>query len=163
LQEDENRLKAAFHVLKYFYEFDSSISVIGFSQTQNHLINYKSKMKSSGPFYMAALDISSCFDSIPHDKLLQMLTKLIKDREFGVKNVDILQLDLITGKPRRIITRCARPVQAASEQSASKSFSCVTVDKVVCKFFEGHEILAAIKDHLLNNVVMVVEKYIMTQ
>ena len=154
--EEGSRLRTAFHVLKYFYEYDSSISVIGFSQTQSRLIDYKIKMRSFGPFYMAALDISSCFDSIPHEKLLKLLTRLIKGQEFGVKNVDILQLDLITGKPRRIVSRCARPVQSASGQAVSKSFSCVAVDKVVCKFFDGHEIMAAIEDHLLNNVVMVI-------
>lgn len=148
-------MRTAFHVLKYFYEYDSSISVIGFSQTQSRIIAYKTKMKSAGPFYMAALDISACFDSIPHEKLLKMLDSLIRDQQFGVKSVDILQLDLITDKPRRINSRCARPIQCTSEQSAAKSFSCVTVDKVVCKFFEGHEILEAIKEHLLNNIVKV--------
>lgn len=104
---------------------------------------------------MATMDISACFDSILQDKLLQLLERLLSIQEFGVKNVDIVQLDLITGNPKRIPSRSARPIQAASETASGKNMACVVVDKVVCKFIEGQDVFETIKRHLLNNVIMV--------
>ena len=70
----------------------------------------RTKLSHHPSFYIAALDISYCFDSVSHEKLLKLLERLIKDQQFGVKSIEIIQLDLIIDNIRRIISRCARPI-----------------------------------------------------
>lgn len=106
--EEGNRLRASFDILKYFYETDQSLSVMGFSSLQTRLLQYKSTCKSSGPFYLAKLDISACFDSIPHEKLFALLAGLLEKREFSVRRVDQIQMDMINKRPLKRITRIAR-------------------------------------------------------
>ena len=106
--EEGNRLRASFDILKYFHEIDESLSVMGFSSLQTRLLQYKSSCNSSGPFYLAKLDISACFDSIPHEKLFELLANLLEKREFSVRRVDQIQLDMINKRPLKRITRIAR-------------------------------------------------------
>lgn len=106
--EEGNRLRASFDILKYFYEIDQSLSVIGFSSLQTRLLHYKATCKSPGPFYLAKLDISACFDSIPHEKLFSLLASLLEKREFSVRRVDQIQMDMINKRPLKRITRIAR-------------------------------------------------------
>ena len=106
--EEGNRLRASFDILKYFHEIDESLSVMGFSSLQTRLLQYKTTCKSSGPFYLAKLDISACFDSIPHEKLFGLLAGLLEKREFSVRRVDQIQLDMINKRPLKRISRVAR-------------------------------------------------------
>lgn len=106
--EEGNRLRASFDILKYFYEIDQSLSVMGFSSLQTRLLHYKSTCKSPGPFYLAKLDISTCFDSIPHEKLFSLLASLLEKREFSVRRVDQIQMDMINKRSQKRIIRIAR-------------------------------------------------------
>lgn len=101
-------MRASFDILKYFYELDSGLSVSGFTGLQTKLLDYKIASKSAGPFYLAKLDISSCFDSIPHEKLFSLLASLLSKKEFSVRRVDQIQLDLINNRPIKRINRIAR-------------------------------------------------------
>lgn len=101
-------MRASFDILKYFYELDSGLSVSGFAGLQAKLLQYKSTCKSAGPFYLAKLDISSCFDSIPHGKLFSLLASLLQKKEFYVRRVDQVQLDLINNRSVKRINRIAR-------------------------------------------------------
>ena len=56
---------------------------------------------------MAKLDITSCFDSIPHEKLFALLESLLNGKEFSVRRVDQIQMDLINNRPVKRITRQA--------------------------------------------------------
>ena len=102
-------MRASFDILKYIHEIDSSLSVIGFSSVQSKLLQFKSKSsKSSGPFYFAKLDISSCFDSIPHEKLFLLLESLLDKNEFSIRRVDQIKFDLINNRPTKRTNRIAR-------------------------------------------------------
>lgn len=101
-------MRASFDILKYFYEMNSGLSVFGFSGLQSKLLQYKTGCSSSGPFYLAKLDISACFDSIPHDKLFELLARMLDKKEFSVRRVDQIQLDLINNRPLKRINRVAR-------------------------------------------------------
>ena len=50
---------------------------------------------------MAKLDITSCFDSIPHEKLFALLAGFLDKKEFSVRRVDQIQMDLINNRPIR--------------------------------------------------------------
>jgi hypothetical protein len=80
---------------------------MGFSGLQSRILRYKSTFKTAGPFYLAKLDISSCFDSIPHEKLFSLLEFLLNGKDFSVRRVDQIQMDLINNRPQKRITRQA--------------------------------------------------------
>ena len=110
--EEGNRLRASFDILKHFYDLDESVSVIGFSGLQSRLLKYKTECKATGPFYLAKLDISACFDSIPHEKLFALLATLLEGKEFSVRRIDQIQMDLINNRPIKKISRIARGILA---------------------------------------------------
>jgi hypothetical protein len=87
---------------------DSGLSVSGFTGLQTKMLDFKAANKSAGQFYLAKLDISSCFDSIPHEKLFGLLAGILNEKEFLVRRVDQIQLDLINNRPIKRINRIAR-------------------------------------------------------
>lgn len=126
---------------------------------QKRLLEFKHRNhinKCNGPFYMVSFDIANCFDSIPHDRLKLMLEKLLKDKFFSVKRIDVLSLDSINDRPKRIISRAAQLLQdSTSNQCLTRHSQAVVVDRVVGKVFDGHHILATLIDHIFNNTVQV--------
>lgn len=172
--EEGNRLRASFDILKYFYEINSGLSVFGFSGLQSKLLKYKTTCSSSGPFYLAKLDISSCFDSIPHDKLFEVLSALLDKKEFSVRRVDQMQLDLINNRPLKRINRIARgtysiirafyllnyvqynvEIDHTTFTGLNVNNASITIDRVNGKFHAGEDIFRTIYDHLCNNLVQV--------
>lgn len=158
--EEGNRLRASFDVLKLAFEqaAQDSSSIIGMDQIQERLLRYKKQ--HTGPLYMAKVDIANCFDSIPQDRLLHVLHRLLHPGTFLVKRVDTVQTDLISGRPSRRITRLAYNLNAAGDCDELRvPRHAIAVDRVAGRLHDGADLLAVISEHLAHSTVCIDGKY----
>ena len=62
----------------------TGFSVNGLMGIYEKLVNFK-KTHGNGKYYMVKVDIKSCFDSIQHDKLLDILKKFLTSNVYYTK------------------------------------------------------------------------------
>ena len=130
-------------------------SVICMSKVYERLLGYKQSLKKQGSLqkrlFFAKFDIKSCYDSIPHEKLLKVIDDLIDKEDFIIQRCD--QISLINGAIKRRFTRMAFPsndIHISDPLSGS-----LIVDKVVGYRIERKKILNMIKEHVTRNIVKV--------
>lgn len=116
--------------------------------------------------YMVKLDVRSCFDSIPHEKLLEVLVhRVLPKDEYTIQKYDVVKN--IHGKPFKLFKKYACSASDYTNLSAHlgsrpktrrKPTSRVIVDKVIGTHLDRSSILAILHDHICCNYVKIGER-----
>ncbi|OJD10445.1 hypothetical protein AJ78_08549 [Emergomyces pasteurianus Ep9510] len=136
-----------------------------------------SKVTRTQPFYFVKLDIQSCFDTIPQQRLIRLAERLVAEDEYLVtKHVEIRPpeepLEIIPGchrtkvKPvRKFISKAAGFADltslydtVAGIEGGSKRHT-VFVDTPTFKKHKRKDILRLLQEHIRNNLVKIGKKY----
>jgi telomerase reverse transcriptase len=121
------------------------------------------------PLYFVKLDIKACFDTIPQEKLINLITELVSEQSYHIsKHVEFQPPVSVTqpGKPtRRYVSRAApamRPQHLPdfvnSGPSARKA-NTVFVDHIAQKNHDAEDLLDLLDQHVRNNLVKIGKKY----
>lgn len=129
------------------------------------------------PLYFAKLDIQSCFDTIPQDKLIRLIEQVVSEDAYHItKHVEIgppggfstswpLQ-GSEKGKPIRRFVGRAAPAEkpqhlpdAIASGTASRKTNTVFVDTLAQKEHKTDELLNLLEEHVRNNLVKIGKKY----
>ncbi|PGH29534.1 telomerase reverse transcriptase [[Emmonsia] crescens] len=129
------------------------------------------------PFYFVKLDIQSCFDTIPQQRLIQLAKRLVAEDDYLVtKHVEIRPPDEpLTNVPGRHGTK-VKPVRkyiskAAGFADLTSLYDTVTgkesegkrytifVDTPTYKKHQRRDILLLLQEHIQNNLVKIGKKY----
>ena len=154
------KLRDAFDVLNYFRlpRFMGS-SVLGLNEVHDRLHHFKSS--NQGPFYLVKADISNCFDSIPHDKLLQILSQIVDKTNFIINTFDVWIKDDVSGKTSRKVYRQASPASRppAWEELRSSLLErfphALITDRVISKHVSYDRLMCSLRDHLLQHYIRI--------
>jgi telomerase reverse transcriptase len=120
--------------------------------------------------YFVKVDVSTCFDSIPQEKLLTLIERIVtKDRYYIKKHDEIRPPETHrigqaqNRKPRRKFPRIARPSEVVEpndygpEEHVAKD--TIFVDGVVSKTHTKRDLLFLLQQHIRDNVVKIGTKY----
>ena len=133
-----------------------------------------------GPFFMVKVDFKSCFDSIPHEKLLSIFENgILKEDSYLIYKY--AELDLLTSKKRfhkgccrvhempqfsHLIGEISGAKKCASKKKTSKSMmisSKIYVDQVVYSIESRAELLKLLRKHVTQHFVKVDGRHIYRQ
>lgn len=154
------KLRDVFDILNYFRmpRFMNS-SVLGLNEVHDKLHNHRSS--NQGPFYLVKADISNCFDSIPHDKLLRVLSEIVDGTNFVISTFDVWIKDDVGGKTSRKMYRQASPASKPpswGELQASllgRFPRALITDRVTSKHVSYDRLMSSLRDHILHNYIRI--------
>ncbi|KGM85836.1 telomerase reverse transcriptase [Paracoccidioides brasiliensis Pb18] len=130
------------------------------------------------PFYLVKLDIQSCFDTIPQQRLIQLASRLVAEDEYIVtKHVEIRPPDetpnaaipnhhIIKAKPaRKFISKATGFADLTSlcevltgREGKSKKHT-IFVNTSTYKKYQRNDILRLLEEHIRNNLVKMGKRY----
>lgn len=128
----------------------------------------------SEPLYLVKVDIKSCFDNLPHEKLLELVRKLLRSEDYEVvRRAEIkppegrasFAGDDIVRPSRTFKTRAygygdrGGIRQVTTELEQMERCNQVIVDHVVPQMVERDQLLKLIDEHIGQNVVRIGKKY----
>ncbi|EEH04418.1 telomerase reverse transcriptase [Histoplasma capsulatum G186AR] len=130
------------------------------------------------PFYFVKLDIQSCFDTIPQQRLIQLTQRLVSEDDYLItKHVEIRPADeapanipgchyRTKAKPvRKFISRAAGFTDLTSLYDAIVDTECkrkrhtIFVGTPTYKKYQKRDILLLLQQHIQNNLVKIGKKY----
>ncbi|THC99315.1 hypothetical protein EYZ11_001221 [Aspergillus tanneri] len=129
------------------------------------------------PFYFVKLDIQSCFDTIPQQKLIHLVEKLVSEEAYHVtKYVEMRVQDEFSNiwpsqgsrqnkGVRKFVGRAApamkpQPLAETIESGGvSRRRNTVFVDTVAQKYYNTEDLLDLLNEHLRNNLVKFGKKF----
>lgn len=156
----DSKLRDVFDVLNYFRlpRFMGS-SVLGVNEVHDRLHTFKSS--NQGPFYLVKADISNCFDSIPHGKLLQVLSEIVDKTNFVINTFDVWTKDDASGRTSRKAYRQASPASRPPaweelQSSLLRRFPhALITDRVTSKHVSYDRLMCSLREHILQNCVRI--------
>lgn len=137
------------------------------------LQKFWSRLTKSGndgkPLYFAKVDVRSCFDTIPHQPLMEMLNQLFTTGQYGItKHAEAKVLGGLqkqsSATTRRVTWKylgSAQPFHQVEsfyntvEKNATGKRGVVFVDNVVGRSESRHKILSLLKEHIESNIVQI--------
>lgn len=136
-------------------------SVLGYSDVHAKLEAYARLRNASKELHFVKADINSCFDSIPHRKLLEVMRQTIGKTSYVIRTFDIWSVDLVSYEWRRRIWRNALPagrLQSVDELHAKLAHRfphSIVVDRAVTKTVPYDRIMLALQSHIAANHVRI--------
>lgn len=156
-----NKLRNLHHILSF--ERKESItnsivktaSVMSFMEIHQRLLNYLNRIhinEHKGPFYMVSVDIAGCFDSIPHNLLLQSIKKIIKSDSYTC--IKYVNLHKSMGEIRRkFIKKVKRGIHFTSDACADFEGIGVFTDQIIHDHEYRHEMIRILETHINQHFV----------
>lgn len=136
-------------------------AVLGFKEVFNKLITFTQKLKRSGnsgkPLYFAKIDLKECYDSIVHDKLIQILQDSFKEAD--AETFQIRKFCFHSAKKKKVQKVAlseAESFQSLIEEHIEhfNRFNSVFVDQSTGQeFIEAHKMLHLMETFVRNNIV----------
>lgn len=127
-------------------------SIISMKQVHERLHSFKSSSNftSYQPLFMVKVDLKSCFDNIPHNKLLQVIRDLLDAPCYMVRRYETIHL--VHGQLKRRFRRAAHPVDdilAPPEGSRGG----LLMDRTAGHRLDRLRIIRLIEEHVTCNIV----------
>lgn len=168
-----NTLRPAFDVLNYEkFQNPSRLGASMFSPTDmfDRLRRFKQSLAHSGQprptLFFAKVDVESCFDSIPHRKLLQLIEQLYRHNDYAVKRHSRAKVTGHRGNSGyapRVIWKYRRGIaqplgsmaveKLLSDDACEEQVGEVVVDSGVHEHVSKHRILQLLEKHINGNLV----------
>lgn len=121
------------------------------------------------PMYFVKLDIKACFDTIPQEKLLNLIEELVSEESYRISKHVEIQPPAPTsqqGKPaRRFMSRAApamRPQHLpdfVNNRGTARKANTVFVECKGQKDQDAESLLGLLNEHVRNNLVKIGKKY----
>jgi telomerase reverse transcriptase len=126
------------------------------------------------PLYFVKVDVQSCFDSIPQDKLIDLVETLLADRKYRTeKHVEIRPTGhyrgiggkRVEGMPTRRFRNTAKSVGDVSslervlQDRLQDKNNTVVVDVSSAQIIKRDEIASLIREHVEDNIVRIGKTY----
>ena len=129
------------------------------------------------PLYFVKLDIQSCFDTIPQQKLIRLIEELVSEETYHVtKHVELRPSDEFStwtqpepsrpGKAQRRFVGRAAPAtkpqslpDAFASGATSRRRNTVFVDTLAQREHNSEDLLDMLDEHVRNNLVRIGKKY----
>lgn len=127
-------------------------SVIGMRQVYERLHSFKSSSNfcSDQPLFMIKVDLQSCFDNIPHSKLLDVIRNLLDAPCYMVRRYETISL--AHGQLKRKFRRAAHPVDDISAPSEGPRGGLL-VDRTMGHRVDRLRIIRLIEEHITCNII----------
>ncbi|KAJ6184750.1 Telomere reverse transcriptase [Penicillium mononematosum] len=118
--------------------------------------------------YFVKLDIKACFDTIPQEKLLNLIAELVSEESYHISNHVEFQPPLTAkqGKPtRRFMSRAAPAMRPhhlpdfVNSGGAARKANTVFVDTMRQKVQDADSLLDLLNEHVRHNLVKIGKKY----
>lgn len=138
-------------------------SLLGLDEIAKRIAEFKSRhIVGRRPLFFVKLDVQSCYDSIPHGKLSDIVTgKVLQKENYHVQKYDVLKS--IHGRTKKIFKKYATPTSdfvgltkfALASLKGRPATARVLVDKVVGHAIDRHEISRSLLEHICGNTVAI--------
>lgn len=157
----------------------SSLRCVG--DIHSRLRDFKNlQQKSSGlpPLYFVKLDIQSCFDTIPQQKLIRLVEELVSEESYHItKQVEVRPLDEFNelwpqrepDRPNKAQRKfVGRAAPSTKPQSLPEAFASgvtshrrntVFVDPLAQREHNSEDLLDLLDEHVRNNLVRIGKRY----
>ncbi|EPS41730.1 hypothetical protein H072_4367 [Dactylellina haptotyla CBS 200.50] len=141
------------------------------------LTGFRDRLKADGLFgnqklYFVKVDVTSCFDTIPQERLLAVVEKLYMENSYKIRK----QGRVATGtgkpgeaKPKILFPQIAEPADnhlPPVEQNkkyvadtGQDKRSLIFVDRVTCTYHERAALLRELQEHVSNNFVQIGKRF----
>lgn len=146
-----SQLRNLFEVLNYHRQRKPELmgaSVLGYDGVRERLTSFK----QGGPFFMAKVDVKSCFDSIPHAKLLEIIASLLRrESEYRVRKYDTLSW--WNGRIRRKFKRVAYQAGDLPQFHDLPAHNSLLIDRVIGTHCSSKDLLKQLNAHLVEHYI----------
>lgn len=157
-------------VLDYYRLFHPAelmgASVMGLDDIHRKWRAFRSKVhegiQKERPLYFLKLDVQACFDSIPHDALLAVISTILDKEQYVIQKYELSTL--VNGNFKTQYKRSAFPAADARGIHALLgagrfSSSCLIIDRVVGQKLERSKLLRQLEDHIRRNIVLINQRF----
>lgn len=161
LGKSSNKLRNLHHILSFERKesitnsITKTASVMSFIEIHQRLLGYLERIHENehkGPFYMVSVDIAGCFDSIPHNLLLQSIKKIIKSDSYTC--IKYVNLHKSMGEIRRkFIRKVKRGIHFASNACVDFDGNGIFIDQIIHDHEYRHEMIQMLEIHIKQHFV----------
>lgn len=119
------------------------------------------RLKVSGkPLFFVKLDIKSCFDTIPQDRLVQLAERLASEDDYRVtKHVEFSSRKGEAKPARKFVTKARGATDFTNSFKTAKGRHTVFVDTAMQKRHNVDDLLYLLEEHVRMNLVRIGKKY----
>ncbi|TID27305.1 telomerase reverse transcriptase [Venturia nashicola] len=169
----------AFRVLNYeksTHQVELGCSLFSVGDIYPKLKEFTSRQTSAGrggqPLYLAKVDVQACFDTVPQEHLLQVITALLSSEEYHVENHAKVKPPQVVGQRQEFLNTkavlkfdaLARPAHKPGHEGL-ESHECnergnvVAVGPLGYQSHNKHGIADLLREHVEYNIVKIGRKY----
>ncbi|XP_019645622.1 PREDICTED: telomerase reverse transcriptase-like [Branchiostoma belcheri] len=163
------KLQNLFKVLTYESAVPDKIgaSVFGTDDIYKKWKDFVVKRNAFGPLYFVKVDIQHCFDSIPQDRLLEVMTKVLQDKS----DYYIRRYAQVTATEKRVNCTFEKHVSVLEnfipcfkkfvlhQNQTGKMYDAIAIDQVCQHYAETATLLKQLKQHVKNNMIQIGRTY----
>jgi telomerase reverse transcriptase len=140
------------------------------------LKEYVSRQESTGhkdqPLYLAKVDVQACFDTVPQEHLLQVITALLSSDEYHVENHAEVKPPQVVGQRQDVVSTKAvikfnaqaRPANKLGHQGIEHhephaQSNVIAVGPLAHQSHQKHTVAELLREHVEYNIVKIGKKY----
>lgn len=169
----------AFRVLNYEksrHQVELGCSLFSVGDIYPKLKEFTSRQISAGRggqrLYLAKVDVQACFDTVPQEHVLQVVTALLSSEEYQVENHAEVKAPQVVGQRQKLLNTksvikfhaMARPANALGQEGLERHESkdqgnIIAVGPLGHQSHKKHSIVDLLQEHVEYNIVKIGRKY----
>ncbi|KAL9642153.1 hypothetical protein ABK040_007158 [Willaertia magna] len=124
----------------------------------------KKQQEASLPLYIVKVDIKGAYDSIPHQKLYDVISKIISEEEYIVMKFNVIRpyIGKIISKYEKVVctpNKLNRFTELAKKVLSQKYNKAIFIDQVSYNFMYKEKILDLLNEHIFENILKAKGQY----